>query len=338
MRAFRWAAIAALFDAAIIAPRAEAQDDFFKGRTITIYVGYGSGGGFDLFARFAAHHIGRHIPGEPTVVVQNMPGAGSIRAANFVFNAAPKDGTALGLITPTVALEEALGTAGVKFKAAEFIWIGRVAPLVDLSVTWNTSKVKTIADARLHEAAMAASGPGSTSVVYLNVLNRISGTKFKVITGYSGSTEGMLAMERGETDGAMTSWSTLTVSKADWLKQKKVNILVQYVGQRIPELPDVPTLIDLGKTPEEKQLFALLSSGAEIGRSVMAPPGLPADRAKTLRAAFDAMVKDREFIADVERAGEEFNPMSGDKLQGVIAAAVNIPETVKERAREARGM
>ena len=337
MRALRWAALAALIAAATGAPRAEAQDDF-KGKTITIHVGYGSGGGFDLFARFAARHIGRHIPGEPTVVVQNMPGAGSIRAANFVFNAAPKDGTALGLVTPTVALEEALGTSGVKFKAAEFIWIGRVAPLVDLSLTWNASKVKTIADARLHEAAMAASGAGSTSVVYLNVLNRISGTRFKIITGYSGSTEGMLAMERGETDGAMTSWSTLTVSKPDWLKQKKVNILVQYVAQRIPELPDVPTLIDLGKTPEEKQLFALLSSGAEVGRSIMAPPGVPADRVKLLRAAFDAMMKDREFIADVERAGEEFNPMAGEKLQAVIEAAVNIPESVKERAREARGM
>lgn len=316
---------------------AQPATEAFKGKTVTIYVGYGPGGGFDLYGRLVARHIGRYIPGEPTVVTQNMPGAGSLRAANFVFNAAPKDGTVFGMVTSSVALEEAMGNAAVKYKAAEFNWIGRMAPIVDISLVWHGSRVKTIADAMRFETPIAGSGPGSTSVVYPMVLNHVVGTKFKVITGYAGSTEGMLAMERGETEGAMTAWDTLTNSKQDWIAEKKINVIVQYVPQRIAALGHVPTVIELGRTEEDRRLLALFASGAEIGRSVMAPPGVPADRVAVLRAAFAAMTKDRELLAEIERTKSQFEPLSGVALQKAIEQATNIPPAILERARAARG-
>lgn len=240
-----------------------AQPVDFSGKTITIYIGYGAGGGFDYYGRLAARHLGRHLPGKPTVVVSNMPGAGSLRAANYLFNVAPKDGTALGIITPTVALEEVLGTKGVQYQAGRFNWIGRIGPNIDVSMTWHASKVKTIEDAKRFRAAMAASGPGSTSEYLPKVLNMVVGTQFEIIVGYAGANEGMLAMERGEVDGAMTSWNTLSTSKQEWLSSKKVNVVVQYVSQRLPDMPDVPALGELGRTAQDRQILELFASSAQ---------------------------------------------------------------------------
>src|SRR5262245_41324763 len=246
---------------------ATAQSDDLKGKTITIYIGYGAGGGFDYYGRLAARHLGRHLPGNPTVVVSNMPGAGSLRAANYLYAVAPKDGTALGVITPTVALEEMLGTQGVQYKTADFNWIGRIGPNIDVTMTWHTSKVKTLDDAKRETAALASSGPGSTSAYLPIVLNNVVGTRFKIVTGYAGANDGMLAMERSETDGAMTSWNTLSTTKQQWLTEKKVNVLVQYVPERLKEMPDVPALIELGKTPEDKQILSLFASAATVGKA-----------------------------------------------------------------------
>jgi tripartite-type tricarboxylate transporter receptor subunit TctC len=180
-----------------------------------------------------------------------------------------------------------------------------------------------VQDAMVHETPVASTGPGSPSMGYPLLLNSLAGTKFKIITGYPGSTDGMLAMERGEVDGALTSWNTLKVSKQDWLQNKRINLLVQYTLQRSPELPEVPTVVELGKTAEDQQMLAFYASGGAIGRSFLATPGIPADRVRALRAAFDATMKDPEFLAEVEKAKAEFNPLSGEPLQALIASVAN---------------
>ena len=317
--------------------QAQSVEQFYKGKTVNLYIGYGSGGGYDFYGRLTARHMGRHLPGNPNIVPQNMPGAGSLKAANYVYSVAPKDGTALGIITQSVAIEEALDTQGVQYKSAGFNWIGRVTSNVEISLMWHTSKVKSIEDAMQFEVPVAGTGPGSPAEVFPKILNAVVGTKFKVITGYPGSNEGMIAMERGETDGALTSWNTTKISKKSWLDEKKINIIVQYVATPHVDLPHVPTAVSLAKTPEDKQVLELFVSGAAIGRSILSTPGLPADRLKALRGAFDAMVKDPIFLAEVEKTQAEFDPMSGEQLQKVVQDAANIPPDVLKRAKTARG-
>ena len=332
------AAIVALAYAVTASANAQSVEQFYKGKTVNLYIGYGPGGGYDFFGRLVARHIGRHIPGQPSVVPQNMPGAGSLRAANYVYNVAPKDGTALGIVTQTVALEEALGTPGVQYKADGFNWIGRATSNVDMILTWHTSKVKTIEDAKQFEAPVAGTGPGSPAEFMPKVLNSVVGTKFKVITGYPGSNEGMLAMEKGEVEGATTSWNTIKTSKQEWLKNKSINMIVQLTPDRHRELPDLPAMVELGKTAEQKQILSLYASGAVVGRSIFASPGIPADRVKALRDAFTAMTKDPVFLAEVEHTKAEFDPMSGEELQKVIEDAAKIPAATREKARVARGL
>jgi tripartite-type tricarboxylate transporter receptor subunit TctC len=309
---------------------AQSADQFFKGKTINVYIGFSAGGTYDYYGRLVARFLGRHIPGEPTVVANSMPGSGSFRAANFLFSAAPKDGTALGVITQTTALEDALRSPGAKFKAAEFNWIGRMTAILEVHFTWKTSKAKTIEDARQHETPVAGTGAGSPSEGYPKLLNAFAGTKFKIISGYPGSTAGMLAMERGEVDGGLTSWNTLKRTKQQWLQNHDINVLVQYGAKRHPEMPNVPSVLEIARTPEGREALAFYISGAELGRSLVAPPGLPPERVKALRAAFDAMLKDRDFLAEIEKSGQEFYPASGEEVQKLIAATANAPRNVVE--------
>jgi tripartite-type tricarboxylate transporter receptor subunit TctC len=322
---------------AAISVSAQTVEQFYKGKTVNIYIGYGPGGGYDFFGRLVARHLGRHIPGQPNVIPQNMPGAGSLRAANYVYNVAPKDGTALGIVTQTVSLEEAFGTPGVQYKADKFNWIGRATSNVDMMLTWKTAKVKTIEDAKKIETPVAGTGAGSPAEFMPKVFNSVIGTKFKVITGYDGSTSGLLAMEKGEVDGATTSWNTIKTSHQDWLKDKSINLIVQYTPDRHKELQDLPDMVELGTTAEQKQILALYASGAVVGRSIFASPGIPAERVKALRDAFTAMTKDPVFLADVEQTKAEFDPMSGEDLQKVIEEAAKIPAEAREKAKAARG-
>jgi len=316
---------------------AQSASSDFTGKTISVYIGSDTGGGYDFYGRLLARHFGRHVAGKPTVVPQNMPGAGSLRAANFLYNAAPKDGTAIGIITQTVAMEELLGTPGVQYQSNKFNWIGRLTPNIDVSVTWHTSKGKDIESSKLNIVPVAGTGQGNVAEVMPRVLNEIIGTKFNVISGYKGANAAMLAMERGEVDGAATSWANLKISKQDWLNEKKINIVVQYTPERHPELPDVPALIELGRTAEDKQVLALYGSTAIIGRSFTTAPDVPADKIFMLRSAFDAMVRDVAFLNEIEKGKLEFEPMSGIELQAIIADVRNVSEVVKERARRARG-
>jgi tripartite-type tricarboxylate transporter receptor subunit TctC len=317
--------------------RAQTAAEQFKGKQINIYVGTGPGGGYDFYARLVARFLGKHI-GDATVVVTNMPGAGSLRAANYVWEVAPKDGTALGLITQTVALEEALGTPGVRYKAAEFNWVGRVTSNVEVSLASAKSPVKNIEDLKRIEMTTAGSGPGLASVVYPTVLNHVIGTKFKIISGYAGSNESLLALERGEVEGALTSLNSLKTTQKDWVDSKKVNLLVQFGDKRHVDLPDVPAVVELGKTEEDKQVLALYASGAVVGRAILAPPNMPPARLKALQDGFQAMLKDPEFLAEIEKNKIEFDPASGDAIKKVVAEAANISPAVLARARAARGM
>lgn len=336
MSTFQMAHRGALIAAALLAAssaHAQSAEPFFKGKVINVYIGFAPGGTYDYYSRLFARFIGKHIPGNPTVVPQSMPGAGSFQAANFIYAVAPKDGTALGMITQTVAIEDALRSPGVQYKAVELSWIGRMSAILELHFTWKTSKAKTMADAMTHDIPLAGTGPGSPSQAYPKLLNALAGTRFKIISGYPGSTQGMMAMERGEVDGALTSWNTLNRTKKDWLDNRQINLLVQYAFERHRDIPDVPTIIEIGKTPEARQIFAFFISSAAVGRSIVAPPGLPPERLRILRAAFDAMLKDPELLAEIEKTGLEFAPGSGAQLQKLIADAVGAPPDVVERTK-----
>jgi tripartite-type tricarboxylate transporter receptor subunit TctC len=323
--------LVSMIAAAPSAAVAQSAEPFFKGKVINLYIGFAPGGTYDYFGRVVGRFIGKHIPGSPAIVAQTMQGAGSLQAANFLYAQAPKDGTAWGVVTQTLALEEALRSPGAHYKAAEFTWLGRMTSIVEVHFTWKTSKAKTIEDARQHEIPVAGTGAGSPSEGYPKLLNALAGTKFKIISGYPGSTQGMLAMERGEVDGGLTSWNTIKRTKQEWIQNKNINVLVQYALERHRELPDVPTLLDAVNTPEARAIMAFYVSGAEVGRSLLAPPGISADRVNVLRAAFDSMLKDPEFLAEIEKSGQEFQPASGEQVQKLIAQAASAPREIVER-------
>jgi tripartite-type tricarboxylate transporter receptor subunit TctC len=311
---------------------AQTAESFFKGKTVNFYIGFAGGGSYDYYARLVARFIGRHIPGNPTVVVQSMQGAGSFQLANFLFAQAPRDGTAMGTITQTVALEDALHSPGVRYKAGEFSWIGRATAILEVAVTGPAAKSRTIADARTFETPVAGTGAGSPSEGYPRLLNALAGTKFKVISGYPGSTQGMLAMESGEVDGGFTSWNTLKRTKQDWLRNHFMNVLYQCALERHPELPQAPAIVELGLTPEDRKVLAFYTSSAEVGRSIVAPPGIPSDRLDMLRRGFDAAIRDPEFLAEIERSQQEFQPATGEELQKLIRETASVPAEIVARA------
>jgi tripartite-type tricarboxylate transporter receptor subunit TctC len=325
--------------AMLIVPLAYGQpaEPFFARKIITVYVGYTAGGSYDLYSRLIARHLGKHLPGNPTVVVQNMPGAGSMKAANYVYEVAPKDGTALGVIVESAALEQALSNAAVQYDAAKFTYVGRVATSNNIFMQWHTSKVQSIADSQKIESTLAGTGPGSIAETIPRLFNAIAGTKFRLVSGYPASTQAMLAMERGEVEGAGSSWAAVSVAKQEWLRQKKIRIILQTQPERHRDLPDAPSITEYGNTPEDRQVTALYASGSGVGRSLLGPPGIPADRLKTLRDAFNAMVKDPDFIADIRKLKVELDPLPGERVQDLITRTLAVPAAVRERAKVAFG-
>ncbi len=320
---------------ACAAPVALAQD-FYKGKTLTIYIGFEPGGSYDYYGRLLARHLGRHLPGTPTVIASSMPGAGGLRAANYLFAAAPKDGTAIGIVSQALVQEEALLNAAVQFKSAQFNWIGRATDVVGIMMSWHTSQTRTPADLTRRETTIATTGPGSTTFGFPMLTNAFGDTRFKIISGYQGAASGMLAMERGETDASTTDWNTLRTSKADWLRDKKVNLLMVYAGSRSKDLPDVPAASEFSKTAEGREILTYYASGQDvIGRAFLAPPSIPADRVSELRKAFDAAMADAELKAEIDRSTADFNPMSGAELQKQVAALANVPPALISRMKDA---
>jgi tripartite-type tricarboxylate transporter receptor subunit TctC len=336
----RWLArqiifFAATFAALSSAATAQTPEDFYRGKTVDFVIGYPPGGSNDTWARLLGRHIGKHIPGKPNVVPKNMPGAGSFLAANTVFNVSPKDGTVLAIAAPTTPLDERLGTQGVRFKTAEFNWIGRVDSLVNMVFLWKTSPVKSFADALKTQSTLSATGVGSTVYVYPNVVNHVLGTKFKLVLGYKGSAEAMLAVERGEAEGHSTSWVALKVAHPDWVRDKSVNIIMQFALKRHPEMADVPTAVELAQTDEQRAILGPVMNAAEVGSAFFTTPGVPVDRLTALRRAFDATMKDPDFIAEVERTRLSINPIPGEELQKLVASVNNLPPDVVDKVRAA---
>lgn len=325
---------AALLACASSAAQAQATDDMFRGKTITIYIGFSPGGTYDLFGRMVSRHIGKHIPGQPTIVASNMPGAGSFTASNWLYRVAPKDGTALGTVSQTLAIDEALKNKGVQFKAAEFTWIGRVTSNVEVQVVSTRSEGVTPEGAKKVVVPTASTGPGSPSDTYPKLMNDVLGTKFKVIRGFPGSTDGLLALERGETDSALTSWNTMKSTRMDWLTGKKAAIFVQYVTKRSEELKDAPTLVELATNENDRKLLAFAVSSAEIGRSILGPPGIPADRTAVLRRAFDATMKDADFLAEIRNGKFDFEPLDGASLAKIVAETANADPAIVARMQK----
>lgn len=323
---FRNAALAGLLGlAGAVLPTWVGAEEFYRGKTVNVYIGFAPGGSYDFYGRMIARHIGKHLPGEPTAIPQSMPGAGSLRAANFLYTVAPKDGTAIGIVSQTLPLEEALGNPSAKYKAGEFNWIGRVTDVSDVAIAWHTAKAKTAADVLTIETTMANTGPGSTTYGFPKLLNALAGTKFILVRGYPGSTQAMLAMEQGETDAASTSWNTLRNAKAHWVRDNLVNVLLMYTSARIKALPDVPAAPELAKDDEGKRILTFYASSGDIGRSFIAPPGVPAERVKDLRSAFDAMIKDAEFLAEIGKAKADLEPLSGPELQKLVSEITQFP-------------
>jgi len=311
--------------------RADDISDFYKGRNLTIYVGFGAGGGYDLYARLVAAHYGRHIPGNPNLIVKNMPGGGTRKAAAYIANATAQDGATLGMFVDTLALDTALRPEP-KFSMNKFVRIGRVAAGSKLAFTWHTAPAKSVRDAVGKEITIAAISPGSTSSMIPLVLNSIVGTKFKPIVGYRGSAAMALAAERGETDavGAI-GWEVLKGRHADWMRDKKVNLLYIASVNRIRELPDVPALPEFAKTADDRKVLTALGSATEIGRSLAAEPGIPKGRADALRKAYAGLIRDRKFLADGEKRKLDIDPLDGEALAKVVAEVVAMPRALVDR-------
>jgi tripartite-type tricarboxylate transporter receptor subunit TctC len=315
---------------------AQSGSDNFAGKTIRLYIGTGPGGGYDTYGRLVARHIGRHMPGNPAVVPQNMPGASSLTLTNFLFNQAPRDGTAIGIINQAMPTEQYLVESNINYDSRRFNWIGRVSSAVEMAIVWHTVPVNTIEDVRKRETLMGGTGPTSSTVFVPYLLNNLAGMKFRVISGFNGTTDIGLAMERGEIEGSATPLESLTSYRANWVRDKKIKILLQYTAQRDAEMSDVPTMVEMGQTEEARQILAFFASAAEVGRAIVAPPDMPAATVTILRRAFDAMFDDPAFLDDIKRTGIQLKPMTGERLQDLVGNVAKFPPPLVQKAKIAR--
>jgi len=327
--------VATIGAAAILAvcplSHAHAQDpaSFYKGKTVDLYVGYSAGGGYDIYARALARHMGRFIAGNPTIVPKNMPGAGSLVLANWLYNVASKDGSAFGMIGRGTAFDPLLGSTKAQFDAAKFNWIGSMNDEVSVCVAWHTSGVAKLEDVRQKELTVGGTGPAADTDQFPKVLNATLRTKFKIIPGYPGGNDIDLAMERGEVMGRCGwSWSSVVATHKAWVDDKKINILVQLSLTKHADLPNVPLVMDFAKTDEERRIFRLVFARQPMGRPFLAPPGVPADRTATLRKAFMDTMKDAAFLAEAEKMRLEINPVAGDAVQAIVQDVYQTPKSI----------
>jgi tripartite-type tricarboxylate transporter receptor subunit TctC len=312
----------------------DAVADFYKGKQVTIMIGFSPGGSSSLYAQALARHMGRYLPGNPGFIVQHVPGAGGIVVANNIYNTVTRDGTAFAITSRTAAIEPLLGNPNAKYDGRKFGWIGTANVEYTTCTAWHTAKVKTLQDAMTTELIVGGSGADATEVVFPKAANKLVGTKFKVVLGYPGSTELLLAMERGETEGFCgIGWTFLKLRKGDWLKEKKVNILYQMSLEKHPELPHVPAIIDYAKTPEDRKVFEFLFAPQEMGRPFFAPPGVPADRLTALRLAFERTLKDPAFLQDADKMGVEVQHVGGEAIHALLDRVYASPKEVIDRAK-----
>jgi tripartite-type tricarboxylate transporter receptor subunit TctC len=325
-------AVAAL--AALISPAAaDPVADFYHGKTVTMAVGTSPGGDYDLRMRMVARYIGKHIPGNPTVIATNMPGAGQMLVANWLANVAPKDGTVMVALSQNMAVNQATGANGVKYDVRQFNWIGNTTDTPNVINAWHTTGIKTIQDVMQRELVVGATGTASGSYLYPYALNQLVGTKFKIVTGYPGGNDVNLAMERGEVGGrGSNSWASWKSTRPLWLSEKKIVILVQVGVKRNPELPDIPTMQDLAKNDMDRQVLTFISVDSAISRPLVTNAGVPRERVEALRRAFDATMKDPEFLAEAEKSKTDISPMTGEEAQKIAESTIATAPEVLARA------
>lgn len=330
------APLGVLFLGAVEAQPIAAQAPSLAGRNVTMVIGFGPGGGYDLWGRVVARHIGKHLPGHPTLVPQNMPGAGSYNATNHIYNVAPKDGTVMGIIARDAALGPITGATGARFDPTKITWLGTPTTETNVCIAFNTPrvKVKTLKDLFDNELIVGDTGVGTGTHAYPKALNGLFGTKFKIIAGFPSSSDVFLAMERGEVDGICESLDSVTGKRPDWIAQKKVVILFQGGAAPNPELKDTPFVLDFAKTEADKQALEFLYAGQGIGRPFVAPPDMPADRVKMLRDAFSATMKDPEFIADTKKQKLDVEPEDGEHLAALINKIYATPKPIVDKIAE----
>ena len=320
----------------LCAPAAFAQTDFYRGKTVNLVVSSSAGGGYDIMGRTIAKYLGKHIPGNPRVIVSNMPGAGGLTAMNYFYRNAPKDGTFVGGMQNNLPFEPLLGTKEAVYDPTKFNWIGSPSIEVGLVAVWKTAPVNSIADLKSREITVGSSGANSTPSFYARLINETLGTKMKIVVGYPGQNEVYFAMERGEVDGFPSLfYNTLNATRPNWRAEKNVKLLLQYGLEKEPALPDVPSLLDLITNPEDKQLLQASLAEITMGRPYLMPPGVPADRVAIMRTAFQETFKDPGFVADANRLSLGVNaPRTGDQIQKMLDDAYRTPPNVVARLRK----
>ena len=308
---------------------------FYKGKPLTIITSTGAGGGYDLVARLIARHMPKAIPGLVGVVVQNMPGGGNLRAANYMYEIAPKDGTVIGVVENAIPLKQVLDSTNVRFDAARFQWIGSTGGHNEVIMILGSAGVASVDELKNREVVLGGTGPSSSIVLYPAAMNNVLGTKFRIVTGYTSSSEIYLAMDRGEVVARSGTVPSIINWHADWLAQGKIRILAQVGLKRDAQMPDIPLISELAATAEQQEVLRLISSPAALGQPYYAPPGVPAERIALLRAAFMETLQDADLLAEAAKIQAEIEPMSGEQLTEIVRSVISAPAHIVEKARAA---
>lgn len=312
-----------------------AQEDFYKGKTVTVVTSTGSGGTYDITARALSRHIPRHLTGQPTIVVQNMPGGGNVLATNFMFNIAAKDGTFIATLHNAMPLHQALGGQGVRFDATKFTWLGSLGPENSGVLVWTKPDLQTFEDLRRREVVLGGTGAGSGIVIFPQIMNSELKTRFKIVTGYKSSDEINIALERGEVEARTLGLVSIFSQNADWLTSRKITVVAQIGVKRDKRVANVPLLQDLTNDEKQKQLFQLMASPTAIGKPFTGPPGLSPERFAQLKGAFEKMVKDEAFLAEMQKLNIEIDPMSAEDVALIVRDTVNAAPDVVARVKQA---
>lgn len=331
-----WAASMAIGLAAGAAQAQSSAASFYKGKTVTVWVGYTAGGGYDIYARLFARHWGKHLAGNPEFIVRNRPGAGSLLLTNEVYNTLPKDGTAVAVVARGMAQEKILGNDLARYDASKFTWIGSANNEVSVCVSWAKSGVTRFQELKTRGMIVGGTGEGADTDNFPKAMNKILGTKLKLVTGYPGGNEVMLAMERGEVEGRCGySWSSAITTHGEWLRDKKMNVLVQFALQKHRDMPNVPLITELAENADDRAVLEFIFAGQVWGRPFLAPPGIPADRVQALQDSFMAVTRDPAFIAEVTKQKLEVNPVSGPEVARLVGLQHKASAEVIKRAKSA---
>jgi tripartite-type tricarboxylate transporter receptor subunit TctC len=314
---------------------AQTPAEFYKGKTISLITSTGVGGAYDVVARLVARYMPRYIPGNPTIIVQNMPGGGNVLATNYMFNLAPKDGTAIATIHSAMPLQQVLDAGGVRYDADQFNWLGSTGAQNEVVLVWHTAGIKTLQEATERPIILGGTGAGAGIVILPTVMNNLLGTKFKIVTGYRSSEDVNLGLERGEVQARAFGFDSITSQHPDWITEHKVNFLIQSGARRDKRLLDVPLVTEFARSDEQRQIFRLFSSAPALGQPYVAPPGLPADRLAVLRKAFSATLSDKDFLADTEKIRFTIDAASADEVAEIVHRTTHAPADIVAKAKAA---